>query len=135
MNNNTVVQIRNDLNNNFNNINNIHFEDFGKIITARFCKVTKYITFLTQDLLIYQIKNFDMSISKCFRVTFPKESIDFVEGSLLTYHYCHELEVFVVLSSNKQLCIFERLNPSNQVMLRIEDYLPHKLKNLNFHRF
>jgi len=58
VNHNTIAQIRNDLNNNFNNINNIHLEGFPRVISSRFCKSTKYLTLLTNDLLLYQLKNF-----------------------------------------------------------------------------
>lgn len=68
INSNTIVQTRNDYNNNFNSINTIHLKNFAKIVSARFCKLTKYITFLTSDSLIYQLKNFESHISKCFKI-------------------------------------------------------------------
>jgi len=55
---NTIVQTRNDFHNNFTSINTIHLKNIPKIISARFCKHTKYLTLLTSDHLIYQLKNY-----------------------------------------------------------------------------
>lgn len=68
----TIVQTRNDYHNNFNGINTINLKNFNKVISAKFCKNTKYITFLTSDYLVYQLKNYETHIGKCFRISFGK---------------------------------------------------------------
>jgi hypothetical protein len=130
-----LSQIRNDGNNNFNSINKVSLVNFGKIVSARFCKYSKYITFLTADLLLFQLKNFETHIGRCLRVTFSKENSSSVQGIMVDYHYCAELELMFILNSNRELYIFERSNSGNQVLIKLEEMLPYKLRNLNFNRF
>jgi hypothetical protein len=54
---------------------------------------------------------------------------------MIDYCYCSEMEVFLILNTNKELYIFERFNPSNQLLIKLDDCLPYKLKNLNFNKF
>lgn len=85
---NSISQLRNDGNNNFNAINNIYFHGFSKIISARFCKSSKYFTLLTADLLLYQFQNYETRINKCYQLQFNKSPDNIVEGSIVDYHYC-----------------------------------------------
>lgn len=48
INRNSLTQVRNDKNNNFNALNSVVFEGFGNITMSSFCQKTKLITFLTQ---------------------------------------------------------------------------------------
>jgi hypothetical protein len=59
---NTINQVRNDKNNNFNIVNGIFFEDFSPIIKSTYCDQTKIITLLTLDQLVYQLRNYEHSI-------------------------------------------------------------------------
>lgn len=54
----SIQIIRNDYNNNFNTVNAAHLDDIGKIIACTFCKKTKYLTIMTHNHIIYQLKNF-----------------------------------------------------------------------------
>jgi hypothetical protein len=54
----SIHLIRNDFNNNFNAINNIYLKDIAKVIHCIYCNKTKYLTLLTVNQCIYQLKNF-----------------------------------------------------------------------------
>lgn len=51
---------------------------------------------------------------------------------ILDYHYCSELQVLLVLNSNKELYLFERNDPTNYAMVDLSECLPYKLKGLAF---
>lgn len=55
---NSINQIRNDRNNNFNLINTISLMEFAPIIKSNFCDKSKMISFLTNDQIVYQIRNY-----------------------------------------------------------------------------
>lgn len=55
---NIITQVRNDKNNNFNILNGIFLEGFAPISKANFCQRSKAITLLTNDQMIYQLKNY-----------------------------------------------------------------------------
>jgi hypothetical protein len=55
---NAILQVRNDSNNSFNAINTINLVGFSRVVSARFCKTSKYLTFMTSDSLLFQFQNF-----------------------------------------------------------------------------
>ena len=101
LNNRSLHQVRNDYNNNFNGINTVNFIGFSKIVSARFCKLTKYLTFLTNDLRLHQMKNFEAKLSKVFSFKFSKSKDQLIEGIVVDYQFCSELELIFLLNSNK----------------------------------
>jgi hypothetical protein len=54
----SLNQIRNDGNNNFNIINGMSLVGFARIVSCSFCVRSKTLSMLTSDQLVYQIKNY-----------------------------------------------------------------------------
>ncbi len=50
--------------------------NFQKIVTAKFCEKTKYVTLFTANQIIYQLQNFQTRINKGFKFTFSKPEND-----------------------------------------------------------
>ena len=127
---NSLTQIRNDGNNNFNLINSVGLLGFPNVMAARFCPSSKFLTLLTADSSLCQFRNYEKEVSKCFKIEMRRDERG-LEAMLLDYHYCSELEVILILNSRKELYLFERLQPSNCAMLDLEAGLPNKLKGLH----
>ena len=58
----TINQVRNDSYNNFNLINTYKLIDFNPILKANFCEQSKYLSFITNDQLIYIMKTHEITI-------------------------------------------------------------------------
>jgi hypothetical protein len=105
---NTVTQVRNDRNNNFNFVNGVFLERFAAISKATFCPQTKTLTFLTADQLIYQMKNYEHEIEGCFRFSFPKDHKQHEEGLIVNFHYESYYDLFVLFSNKNEVYFVEK---------------------------
>lgn len=88
INENSVLIIRNDGNNNFNTVNTIHLDDIARITACNFCSKTKYLTIMTQNHTIYQLRNFETKFSKAFKFIFLRGVNDAEERIIIQYEYC-----------------------------------------------
>jgi hypothetical protein len=131
----SVLIVRNDLNNNFNTVSSVHFEDIARIASCVFCSKTKYLTFMTSDQTIYQLKNFENKFSRGFRFAFERGVNEAVEKIIIQHDYCSRFEVLILLNNRNEVVIAERLNLANYVVIRLAECLPFKLQHLSFTRF
>ena len=90
---------------------------------------------MTADQLIYQFQNFTYHIQRCYRFTFPKDSIDHEDRYVMGFHYDYLYDIFVVLSNKSELYFVERRRGGNQVYFNIINNMPSKLKDLKFIAF
>lgn len=99
VNENSIHLIRNDLNNNFNTIGTAHLEQLSKITNCTFCKKTKYLTFITNNQTIYQLRNFENKLSRGIKFTFPRAAHDAEEKIIIQHEYCSHYELLILLNN------------------------------------
>ena len=65
---------------------------------------------------------------------FPKGGVQEEDGMIVSFEYDHYYDLLVVLS-NKSEVYFVELQTEKQIYFKLEDNLPHKLKQLKFGKF
>lgn len=70
----SLTQVRNESNNCFNILNGVIFDGFESIAKASFCPITKTVTLLTADQLLFQLKNYEARIESCMKFVFPRDT-------------------------------------------------------------
>lgn len=128
---NTITQVRNDRNNNFNIVNGIFMEGFSNITRTGFCPASKIITLLTADQTLYQLRNYEHHIENSYKFIFPRDTRQHEEGLILNFHYDSHYDVFLLFTNKNEVYWVER-STGQQFYFNIEEHLPAKLKQQKF---
>ena len=84
--------------------------------------------------MLWQSCNYTLGVERGLKLEFPTGGVQEEEGMIVQFEYDHHFDLLLVLSNKSEVYLVE-LETGTQIYFKLEDNLPHKLKELKFGRF